>query len=183
MGVAQELGMAGGLPDKDVVLAWGWLVAGQVLWGARIALGVPRGIRWLGMVLGWFGVPQRVARLLRMMRGMKILRADRNNLGGEGGRGGIWVIGSSGPGRGVATCGTVGSMIGDAGVGAGGGTVMVGPGVDEGNAPAHAPNVRCVDGVCLHPHADFLLASLAFFRIALSVSMNSLSFSMFPYFE
>ena len=39
--------------------------------------------------------------------------------GGEGGRGGMWVTGSSGPGRGVATCGTVGSMVGDAGVGAG----------------------------------------------------------------
>ena len=83
----------------------------------------------------------------------------------------------------MATHGTVGSMIGDAGVGAGGGTMMVGPGADEGNAPAHAPDVRCADGMCPRPHADFLLVSLAFFRIALSVSTNSLSFSMFPYFE
>ena len=90
----------------------------------------------------------------------------------------MWVTGNSGPGRGVATHGTVGSMIGDAGVGAGGG-----PGADEGNAPAHAPDVRCADGVCLRPHADFLLLSLAFFRSALSVSTNSLSLSIFPYFE
>ena len=83
----------------------------------------------------------------------------------------------------MATCGTVGSMIGDTGVGAGGGAMMVGPGADEGNTPAHAPDVRCADGVCPRPHADFLLLSLAFFRVALSVSTNSLSFSMFPYFE
>ena len=83
----------------------------------------------------------------------------------------------------MATRGTVGSMTGDAGVGAGGGIVVVGPGADEGNAPAHAPDVRCADGICPRPHADFLLSSLAFFRIALSVSTNSLSFSMFPYFE
>ena len=96
----------------------------------------------------------------------------------------MWVTGNSGPGRGVATCGTVGSMIRDTGVGAGGGTMMVGgSGADEGNDKGNASDVRCVDGVCLHPHANFLLASLAFFRTALSVSTNSLSLSMFPYFE
>ena len=102
---------------------------------------------------------------------------------GEGGCGGMQVTSSSGPGRGVATCGTVGSTTdGDAGVGAGGfaGTMMVGgPGTDEGNGP----DVRCADGVCPRPHANFLLASLATFRSALSVSMNSLSLSMFPYFK
>ena len=95
----------------------------------------------------------------------------------------MWVTGNSGPGRGVATRGTVGSTTGDAGIGAGGGAVVVGPSADEGNAPAHAPDVRCADGVCPRPHADFLLSSLAFFRSALSVSTNSLSLSMFPYFE
>ena len=90
----------------------------------------------------------------------------------------MWVTGNSGPGRGVATRGTVGSMTGDAGTGAG-----AGPGADEGNAPAHAPDVRCADGVCPRPHADFLLSSLAFFRSALSVSTNSLSLSMLLYFE
>ena len=98
--------------------------------------------------------------------------------GGDGGHGGIWVTGSSGPGHGVATRGAVGSTTGDVGIGVG-----AGPGADEGNAPAHAPDVRCADGVCPRPHADFLLSSLAFFRIALSVSTNSLSFNMFPYFE
>ena len=78
----------------------------------------------------------------------------------------------------MATRGTVGSTTGDVGIGVG-----AGPGADKGNAPAHAPDVRCADGVCPRPHADFLLSSLAFFRIALSVSTNSLSFSMFPYFE
>ena len=101
--------------------------------------------------------------------------------GGEGGCGGIWVTGSSGPGRGVATHGTVDSMVGDVGAGAGaGGTMMVGgSSVDKGNSP----DIRCADSICPYPHADFLLASLALFRSALSVSTNSLSLSMFPYFE
>ena len=92
----------------------------------------------------------------------------------------MWVIGSSGPGCGVATCGTVGNTIRDMGVGASPGAVIVGgSGADEGNGP----DVRCADSICLHPHADFLLVSLAAFRSALSISMNSLSLSMFPYFE
>ena len=78
----------------------------------------------------------------------------------------------------MATCGTVGSMTGD--MGAGAGTMMVDRlGTDKGNGP----DARCVDGVCPQPHADFLLVSLAAFRSALSVSMNSLFLSMFPYFE
>ena len=92
----------------------------------------------------------------------------------------MWAIGSSGPGCGMATCGTVGSMTGEDA-----GTIMVGgSGADEGNADeGNGPDVRCADGICLRPHADFLLASLAAFRSALSVSMNSLSLSMFPYFD
>jgi len=88
----------------------------------------------------------------------------------------MWATGNSGPGHGVATCGTVCSTTG---------TMMVGGSgadegdVDEGNGPA----VRCADGVCLRPHADFLLVSLAAFRSVLSVSMNPLSLSMFPYFD
>jgi len=83
----------------------------------------------------------------------------------------------------VATCGTVGSMI-DRNVGAGdgdfAGTIMVGrSGTEEGNGP----DDRCADGVCLWPHADFLLASLAAFRSVLSISTKSLSLSMFPYFK
>ena len=35
--------------------------------------------------------------------------------GGKGSYRGMWVTGSSGPGRGVATCGTVGNMTGDMG--------------------------------------------------------------------
>ena len=97
-------------------------------------------------------------------------------------RGGTWVTGSSGPGHGVATCGTVGNIT-DGGTGVGGftsGTMVVGwLGADEKNGP----NNKCVDGVCPRPHADFLLASLAFFRSVLSVSTNSLSLSMFSYFE
>ena len=91
----------------------------------------------------------------------------------------MWVTGSSGPGHGVATCGTVGSTTGDAGAGSVGTMMVSGSGANEGNGP----DVRYVDGVCLRPHADFLLASLAFFRSAPSVSMNSLSLSMFPYFK
>ena len=59
--------------------------------------------------------------------------------GGKGGRGGMWVTGSSGPGRGVATCGTVSSTTGrDVGVGAEdfAGTMTVGrSGADEGSGP------------------------------------------------
>jgi len=92
------------------------------------------------------------------------------------------VMGNSGPGHGVATCGTVGNMT-DGGTGVGGftgGTTMVGwLGADEKNGP----DDKCADGVCLQPHADFLLVSLAAFRSVLSISTNSLSLSMFPYFE
>ena len=82
----------------------------------------------------------------------------------------------------MATHGTVGDMT-NGGTGVGGftgGTMMVGwLGTDEKNGP----DDKCADGVCLYPHADFLLVSLAFFRSALSVSMKSLSLSMFPYFK
>ena len=64
----------------------------------------------------------------------------------------------------MAIRGTVGSMTGDAGVGAGDTTMVGGPGADEGNADGNDPAVRCADGVCLRPHADFLLVFLAFFR-------------------
>jgi len=79
--MAQQPGMAGGLPDEEVALAgtsgtWaggttdGWTyqvaghvagwVAGQVV--AGIGSGVQRGIWGSGMVRGCSGVPQRVAR-------------------------------------------------------------------------------------------------------------------------
>ena len=95
----------------------------------------------------------------------------------------MWVTGNSGPGRGVATCGTVGSMTRDAGVGVGGTMMVGGSGADEGNAKGNDPAIRCADGICPRLHADFLLVSLAFFRSALSVFTNSLSLSMFPYFK
>ena len=86
----------------------------------------------------------------------------------------------------MATHGTVGNMT-DGGTGVGGFTgdaMIVGPlGADEENDEGNDPAVRCADGVCPQPHADFLLASLAIFRSALSVSTKSLSLSMFPYFE
>jgi len=102
------------------------------------------------------------------------------NFGGEGGCGGSWIMGSSDPGCGVATHGTVGHMtdggaggrIGDGGGGAlADGAVMVG-GLDE-DEDGNGPNDKYADGVCLQPHADFLLASLAIFRSALSSVMKS----------
>ena len=50
---------------------------------------------------------------------------------------------------------------------------------EDGNGP----NEKCADGVCLWPHADFLLASLATFKSALSSVMKSWSLSMFLYFD
>jgi len=83
--VAQWLDVVGRLLGRDVALIgtwaggmtsdWTW-VAGQV--SAGIGSGVLKGIQGLGMVLDWFRVLQRMARLPRMMRVVKNLGMDRN---------------------------------------------------------------------------------------------------------
>jgi len=112
------------------------------------------------------------------------------NFRGEGSHGGSWIIGNSDPGCGVATCGTVGCItdggaggrIGDGGAGAlADGAMMVG-GLDE-DEDGNGPDDKCVDGVCPRPHADFLLASLAAFKSALSSVTKSWSLSIFPYLD
>ena len=75
----------------------------------------------------------------------------------------------------MATCGSSGNITDGTG-----GAVMVG---GSGANKENGPDVRCVEGVCPRPHADFLLVSLAFFRSVLSVSTNSLTLSMFLYFD
>jgi len=90
----------------------------------------------------------------------------------------------------VATYGTVGHItdggaegrIGDGGAGAlADGAIVVG-GLDKGK-DGNGPDDKCVDGVCPWPHADFLLASLAAFRSALSSVTKSWSLSIFPYLD
>jgi len=90
----------------------------------------------------------------------------------------------------VATHGTVGHItdggaggrIGDGGAGAlADGAIVVGR-LDKGK-DGNGPNDKCVDGVCLQPHADFLLVSLATFRSALSSVTKSWSLSIFPYLD
>jgi len=89
-------------------------------------------------------------------------------------------MGNSDPGCGVATYGTVGHMAdgvagsrtGDGGAGAlADRAVMVG-GLDK-DKDGNGPDDKCADGVCPWPHADFLLASLAIFRSALSLVTKS----------
>ena len=109
------------------------------------------------------------------------------NFGGEGGCGGTWVTGNSGPGHGMATCRMVGRMtdggaggrIGDGGAGALADRAIVVGGLDEDEDG----NDKCADGVCLRPHADFLLASLAAFRNVLSSVTKSWSLSIFLYLD
>jgi len=97
------------------------------------------------------------------------------NFSGEGGHGSNWIIGNSNPGCGVGTCGGIGNMtdggaggsMGDRGAGAfTDGAVVVGW-LDE-DEDGNGPNDKCADGMCLWPHADFLLVSLAAFRSTLS---------------
>jgi len=99
-------------------------------------------------------------------------------------------MGNSDPGHGVATHGTVGHMTdggagvrsGDGGAGAlADGAIMVG-GLDE-DEDGNGPNDKCADGVCLQPHANFLLTSLAAFRSVLSLVTESCSLSIFPYLD
>jgi len=101
------------------------------------------------------------------------------NFGGEGSCGCSWIMGNSDPGHGVATHGTVGCITdggaggrtGDGGAGAlADGAIVVG-GLDE-NEDGNGPDDKCA-GVCLQPHADFLLVSLAIFRIDLSLVTKS----------
>ena len=112
------------------------------------------------------------------------------NFGGEGGCGSSWIIGNSDPGHGVATCGTVGYMTdwgaggrtGDRGAGAlANGAIVVGR-LDE-DEDGNGPDDKCADGVCLRPHADFLLVFLAAFRSTLSLVMKSWFLSIFPYLD
>ena len=112
------------------------------------------------------------------------------NFGGEGGHGGSWIMGNSDPGCGVDTCGVTGHMtdggaggrIGDGGTGAlADGAIVVGW-LDE-DEDGNGPNDKCVDGICLRPHADFLLGSLAAFRSVLSLVTKSWSLSIFPYLD
>ena len=55
-------------------------------------------------------------------------------------------------------------------------------GLDE-DKDGNGPNDKCADGVCLWPHADFLLASLVTFRSVLSSVTKSWSLSIFPYLD
>ena len=112
------------------------------------------------------------------------------NFGGEGDCGGSWIIGNSDPGHGVATRETVGCItnggaggrVGDGGAGAlADGAIVVGR-LDKGK-DGNGPDNKCADGVCPWPHADFLLASLAAFRSALSSVMKSWSLSIFLYLD
>ena len=90
----------------------------------------------------------------------------------------------------MATHGTVGRMTdgraggrtgnGGAGVLADGEIVVDGLDKDENR---NGPDDKCVDGVCLQLHADFLLASLAAFRSVLSSVTKSWSLSIFPYLD
>jgi len=82
--------------------------------------------------------------------------------------------GGSGTTAGVVTHGIAGAggLMGD--------VTMAGPlGAVEGNGP----DDKCADGICLRPHADFLLASLAAFSSPLSVSTNFRSLSILLYFD
>jgi len=99
-------------------------------------------------------------------------------------------MGNSDPGHGVATCGTVGHMtnggaggrIGDGGAGMLTDRAMVVGWLGE-DEDRNGPDDKCADGVCPWPHADFLLASLAAFRSALSLVTKSWSLSIFPYLD
>jgi len=110
------------------------------------------------------------------------------NFGGEGSCGGNQIIGNSNPGCGVDTHGVVGHITdggaggrtGDGGTGAlADGAIVVGW-LDK-DKDGNGPDDKCADGICLRPHADFLLASLAAFRSALSLVTKSWSLSIFLY--
>ena len=99
-------------------------------------------------------------------------------------------MGSSDPGCGVATHGTVGRMtdggaggkIGDGGTGVLTDRAIVVDRLDE-DKDGNGPDDKCVDGVCPQPHADFFLASLAAFKSALSSVTKSWFLSIFPYLD